>query len=104
MENQPTIFEMSPYLVRLSYGPSDLYLNKFGTIFGDYQYAQEYLDVYCYSWGDWYLNGELQQTNVQYDINVKVTLGPDIIDQWGVDDNLIVSASAAHFGYTVIFE
>jgi hypothetical protein len=97
-----TQFSIEPYPQEISYGPSTIWLNTLTIIFGPYQYGQDYLETTNSVSGDWWLNGAFQQANVPYFQNQKLILGPEVIASWGLDDNVIIQAVAAHYGYTLL--
>lgn len=100
---EQTNFNIELYVQPIQYGPSQINLDTFTCVFGPYQYGQDYLDTTCTVSGMWIVDG-VPQYRLNYFTDEVIRLGNDVISQWGVDDTIIVSASAAHFGYTVIFE
>jgi len=93
-------FNIEPYKQDISYGPSYIWLNTITIVFGPYQYGQQFLETTNSVSGDWYLDDQFKQANVPYFSNQKLTLGADVIATWGVDDDVIIDAVCAHYGYT----
>lgn len=94
------IFLAEPQERTITYGPSTIYVNKLIIRFGDYQYNQDYLDVFVAALGDWWLDGQFKQSDVPYFNETKLTLDKSIIDNWGTSDDVIIDAVFAHYGFT----
>ena len=96
-----TTFYTEPEDRSIVYGDSIVRVKFIRIEFGPYQYNQPYLDLKVSAFGDWIIDGEIRNENHQvYFQNQTLRLESDIINQWGMNDDVIVDAVFAHYGLT----